>query len=207
MAPSSIRKFEINNKKPPCKLDSNEITIRKTVLTRRNERIFELGIGDAAKIQCFPGYIGLVYTKGKAEGCGIAQILMRLCLNDGSIHDVANQEANLAMRDILYSDLEILQKWAQECTKIVYMTMSADPKSGAYVYFKSVRASGFNQMFIRINDQEMYPKSGPCSVETLQERYNEGNMVEGKDVEDVYEKNWYFCLPKRPSAQSKCSNL
>ena len=42
--------------------------------------------------------------------------------------------------------------------------MTADPKSGAYVYFNSAIESDYSQMLIKINHEEAYPEEGFCSV-------------------------------------------
>ena len=75
--------------------------------------------------------------------------------------------------------------------------MSAKPKSKAHVYFNSAIASGFDYMFIDLNNEMFYPKTGPCSVKTLKERYNDdGDMVDGDDRVKAHGQIWFFCHPK-----------
>ena len=212
MAVGESRTFIIDSNKPKCKMKENEITIKKTLLkSSSNNRKFNVEVYNAF-INCFPGEINFLWTKGITEGCGIGKILMRLCLNEENIHDVDEElDENLAMahiRKLAMPGHELLEKWATvDCSKIVYLGMSPDPIDSAYVYFISARESGFDQMVITIDKVGIYPKSGPCSVETLQKRYDNGNMVEGDDIVQVIDQDWFFCVPRKKLQQPHCSNL
>ena len=212
MAVGESRTFIIDTSKPTCKMKENKITIKKTLLkSSSNNRKLNVEVYNAF-INCFPGEINWLWTKGLTEGCGIGKILMRLCLNEENIHDVVEgSNENLAIKYIKKLTVpghELLKKWATvECSKIVYLAMAPEPFDRAYVYFKSARESGFNQMVFEIEEIGMYPKSGPCSVETLQERYDNGNMVEGYDIVEVIDQFVFFCVPRKKLEQAHCSNL
>ena len=78
-----------------------DITVSKTAGTKgENEWTIEAVGLENTYINCFPGKVDQVYTAKIAEGCGIGKILMLLCLNEGSIHNVENNEENRAMKDI-----------------------------------------------------------------------------------------------------------
>ena len=162
-------------------------------------------------------------TSGKTEECGIGKILMGLCLNEKTIHNVANNKENKALRFIKHwitgcsskvsCDGKNFQKRLttmdesvkSKCTKIIALNMVATPKIAAHVYLKSALDSKFSQMFIKIDDEEMYPKASSCSVEELSKRYNEnGEMVD--DKVKVWGKIWFFCLPETPST-NLCNSL
>jgi len=89
------------------------------------------------------------------------------------------------------------------------MTMTANPKTGAHVYFNSAIEAGWTEMFVKIGKWEkLYPNEGPFSVAELKKRYTaEGNMVDGSEVVKVYHEHWYFCLPKTPANAEKCTIL
>ena len=218
MAKDEKRQFEIIKK---CELDLKTIWIRKTV--KESMRTYEVVEYPEAYIQCSPGYVQNIQTKGATEGCGIGKMLTRLCLNEENIHNVGNNEANRAMQDIRSlvkackadescketnneKQLTKMEKWASsECSKMVTLFMMAEPRSAAHIYFKSAQDSGFSQMFIMLNPEEMYPKDGYCSVKTLQDEYNgEGEMGDSKVY--VWGRDWFFCFPKTTITQPNCNN-
>merc|ERR1712018_467112 len=97
------------------------------------------------------------------------------------------------------------------CSKILYLLMVAKPRDRAGLYFKSAKASGYNQMFINIVDKKgsptTYPEKGPCCVDDLKKRYDgNGYMANGGQKVHVAEANWVFCLPKKPPG-SKCCTI
>ena len=214
-----VRDFKIDKgKKPDCKLPTNEIKIKKQEDPSNSEGYKFSMVGEREVfIECFPSYVPHLKAKGKAEGCGIGKMLMQLCFNENNIHDVQNNDKNraLAMIDRLkdmMEDKELadkVQKWAEtKCSKLLFLDMESSPKSKAHVYFNSAIASGFDYMFIDIDNEEFYPKTGPCPVKTLKERYNdEGYMVNGDEKVKAWEQQWFFCHPKTPSTSRKCAIL
>ena len=190
-----------------------------------------------AYLQCDYGYIAQVRTEGIAEKCGIARIFTELCMNEKKIHktkDVANNKAIIQMEEYLQvcqkresckendeqlKKLRDLKEWATtHCSKFIYLIMTAKG-SGAHVYFNSAVASGFTEMFMmsdftdeelanRDNLEDIYPKEGPCAVKTLQERYSDDRtMLDGDEKTSVGDWNWFFCHPKKPSNNPKCTIL
>ena len=188
--------------------------MKKTIPIDPTSRKFEVVHHEKdAYVLCSPGYVHYLSAKGKTTDCGIGKILMKLCLNEENMHNVENKE-NEAITDIQdwiddckreksckdHEDKLIkLQKWVNtECSKIVGMHMSSDPKTKAYVYFNSALESHFSKMFIQIGVHDMYPKDDCRSVLVLKDRYNgNGEMVNGNDKVSVYLENWFFCKPKR----------
>ena len=87
-----------------------------------------------------------------------------------------------------------------------------------YLYFSAAKASGFTEMFMvsqKLKDVEegaqndnFYPKEGPCPVETLSGKYTEDgcNMVDGDEKTSVWGMNWFFCDPKQ-EIDKKCTIL
>ena len=226
MTVGEVRAFKIDREiKPDCGLTVNEIKIKKqNALSDRDGYHFNMvGHESEVSIDCEPGFVSHLEAKGRAEGCGIGKMLMNLCFNENKIHNVANKEENkaIAMLDELKDEMDRwcklnptlcneeqagkVQKWANnQCSKLLYLGMSSKPKSKAHVYFNSAIASGFDYMFIDLNNEMFYPKTGPCSVKTLKERYNDdGDMVDGDDRVKAHGQIWFFCQPKTPPAPSK----
>ena len=91
--------------------------------------------------------------------------------------------------------------------------------SGGHLYFNSAVASGFTEMFMmsdftddelaaRNNLEDIYPKEGPCGVKALQERYSDDRtMLDGDEKTSVGDWNWFFCHPKKPNNNPKCTIL
>ena len=230
MNDDGTRQFKIDIKnKPKCGLTQDNIMVKKDLVKSKDMIKFSvIGYEKIAYIECLAGFIEQLKTKGKTEGCGIGKILMRLCLNEKTIHvvkdDPLTSSDNLAVRKIQNWEgeckeiptcslqnqerLEKIEKWVRSgCSKLVYLHMIADPKTGAYVYFNSAIESDYSQMLIKINHEEAYPKEGFCSVTTLKEQYNgEGEMVNGDSKVDVFRHDWFFCLPKPPATKNECTN-
>ena len=108
-----------------------------------------------------------------------------------------------------------LKEWAaSHCSRLMFLWMVAQPRTGAHVYFNSAIASGLTKMFMVTDfpqqDKELlfYPNNGPCEVKELQGRYSDdGNMVDEDKEIDVGKWNWFFCKPKKSNDQSKCTIL
>ena len=100
------RQFKIDIKnKPKCGLTQDNIMIKKDLVKAKDKINFKvIGYEKIAYIECLAGFIEQLKTKGKTEGCGIGKILMRLCLNEKSIHVVKDNpltsSENLAVRKI-----------------------------------------------------------------------------------------------------------
>ena len=219
------RKFKIDKEsKSDCKLPENEITVRKIIEPGQTLRTFEvLKYEKDAFVKCSPGYVDKLSAVGLTNKCGIGKILMKLCLVEEHIHEVANNKDNGAIHEIQswveecksqeacseedhQEELFKLEKWVNdECSKLVGLFMNADTKSGGYVYFNSAIETGFSQMFMKIVHYDMYPKDDCRSVEVLKDRYNEdGEMVDGDDVVYVYQQFWFFCKPETLKPQTQC---
>lgn len=217
MKEGETRKFELDKTKLNCQLIKdgiNEITIGKfetvkwNIKNEKNKWRYRLVEPvHILYIDCFPGNVDFLYTAGVTEGCGIGKILMGLCLNEESMHNVEKNKDNKAVQDLERSaainkekELQELVKWVNfECSKLVFLIMKADPKENAFVYFNSAQEANLNQMFIETNPPGfMYPKSGTSSVSELRKKYtNESDIVDNGEKIDVFDKNWFFCLPKK----------
>ena len=199
--------------------------------------IFELVENKETYIKCDYGYVYVLKTKGKAEKCGIGRILTELCMNEKNFHQTTylGENKNLAFckldnyfRDsnnrpedkLKLKQVNKLKKWSKShCSKLIWLLMAANPPSGAHVYFNSAMASGFTEMFMinelddgiienDFDEIEFYPDKGPCSTKNLQDRYSDdGIIVEGNTRTDVVGWNWFFCKPKTPAEQNKCTIL
>jgi len=207
------RTFKIDKKsKPNCKLSTDEISITK-IKSGKEKTHQVVGHEAYGYIDCYPGYVSGLQSDGILEGCGIGKILMRLCFAETSIHNTAKKQENRAMKEIVENGIKKfpeLAKWvSSKCSKVLFMTMTANPKTGAHVYFNSAIEAGWTEMFVKIGKWEkLYPNEGPCSVAELKKRYTaEGNMVDGSEVVKVYHEHWYFCLPKTPANTEKCTIL
>ena len=193
------RRFKIDKSQTKC---PKEIEILKTVLlwppqTKLVHRVYLKVVGheEDAYIDCAPGFVEALTVKkfktsikGTLEGCGVGKMLMKLCLIEETIHNVENNEETKVMKDIKKSVLDLrkeneekltkLDKWASsECSKLVYLIMSAIPKDSAHVYFNSALESGYSLMgIVNIDNGETYPKTGHSSVGELKKQYKDGYM-------------------------------
>ena len=216
-----MRKVALDrDNKPNCQLpkETKEITMIKTASTEGNNK-WTIGVAELdnqAYISCWPGEVDQVYTKGIAAGCGIGKILMMLCLNEESIHNVENIEENEAIKDI--ADVESLKKWVNsECSKLVFLIMAAEPKSAAHMYFNSAMEIGYTKMFIEISPvpgaKKYYPQNIPGSVQDLKKLYtvvdNFGYIVDGEKKVPAWGKSWFFCFPKpqQPKPTQKSTQM
>ena len=225
MKSGEVRTFEIDTKKKqncglPKKLPGKDIVEVKIKLDRSPGRsIFAMvGREEGAYVYCYPAYLQQLEVRGDAKQCGIGTILTKLCFNEDNIHNVENNTKNVAVQMIKNWSkrpgstdklrLQKLEKWATEkCSKMLFIDVVPTPKSAAHGYLSSAMASGFTEMFIKI-DEDMYPPTGPCSVKTLKERYREsGNMVDKDGETEVWGNHWYFCYPKNPAVKYECSIL
>ena len=108
-----------------------------------------------------------------------------------------------------------LKEWAaSHCSRLMFLWMIAQPRTGAHVYFNSAIASGLTKLFMVTDfpqqDKELsfYPNDGPCEVKEIQGRYSDdGNMVDEDKKTDVGNWNWFFCKPKKPNDMPKCTIL
>ena len=226
------RTFELDlSKKPNCGLSGSGKAVTISITkdkTQKDPKEYKFSMSEyeySVYIVCRAGYVPDLAAGGIAEDCGIGKILMQLCLNEKKLHKISNKNKNNAMNQIRLElqgckidntcnepnikKIERLEVWVEsKCSKILYLDMSSSPMTKAYVYFNSALASGFTDMFIRIGTRDIYPKEGPCSTQTLKERYtDEGTMVDGDDEIIVHGRAWFFCLPKLPSSNRKCTIL
>jgi len=238
MRVEETRKFKIDKSiKKDCGLPGEgiieiEIKKEKSIVFASTFRMVKPDLGSrVAFIHCNKGYVALVKAQGKAESCGIAKILMQLCINEEGFHNVASNYKNEAVilmgkyvqeclkkescmaNDQQLKKIRNLENWiTSHCSKLVYLEMESDPKTGAHVYFNSAVASGFPEMFM-INpiwneDLKFYPNEGPCPVKELQKKYsNDGNMVDDDEKTMVWGWNWFFCQPKTITIPTKCTIL
>ena len=225
------------NKKKECKLQPSkqgiiEIEIKKEKeLEGPSKFIYKLVGSDylpkEAFLKCDYGYVEFLKTKGKAEKCGIGRIFTELCMNEKNLHQTSHSGTNKNLGIQKLNDyikdskdkpkfakerkqLKAFKKWSKShCSEIIYLEMTANPPSNAHVYFNSAKASGFTDMFMitGLIDFQKYPDEGPCPTKILQDRYDDGFMVEGNEKTRVVGWNWFFCKPKNPEEQNKCTIL
>lgn len=198
------RKFKINKKKrPQCKLPEDKIKIKKEEV---NEYV------------CNSGLVTELDVSEDAQQCGIGTMLMRLCFNEKKLHNVVDNDKNVALSLMKqYSEsnemalAQEMETWVNSnCKKILKLTMAARGAK-ARVYFKSALASGFTQMFIAL-ESEFYPQNGPCSVDELAKRYTDDGYMTDKEGESddkvrVFGEFWFFCKPKTSTLHNKCTIL
>ena len=194
MRVGETRIFKIDKtKKKDCGLPGKgivEIEIKKeqSIVFASTFRMVKPDLGTrVAFIHCNKGFIPLVKAQGKAENCGIARILMQLCINEEGFHDIDSNDKNEAViqmgkyveeclkkdscmaNDQQLKKIKNLEEWiTSHCSKLIYLEMEADPKTGAHVYFNSAVASRFTEMFMISQlwdeDFKFYPNEEPCPV-------------------------------------------
>ena len=221
------RTFKVDKKKKKnCQLPTDEIKIKKR-LRARNQYSFimvEPSPNSGAYVVCMSGFVSQLLVPANAKECGIGNFLMQLCFNEGTIHNVENNNENRALTKLRYEwesksipMAEEMEKWVRsKCDKILHLKMAADPASAAHLYFNSAKDSGYTEMFIALQ-KEFYPTEGPCSVMTLKERYTaDGYMIDddgtevrilGNNKVKVHGRYWFFCKPKTPTLHVKCTKF
>ena len=188
-----------------------EIKIKKIKDDRFESRfIFFMEGSRDTELICSPGYLNNVNVEATEQGCEISKILARLCFNEDTIHEVENVLGSQAVKPL---DEKQKQWIISTCSKILYLQMVAKPRDRAGLYFKSAKASGYNQMIVNLVDEKTgapttYPKKGPCCVDELEKRYDgNGYMVHGGQKVHVAAASWVFCLPKQPPPSECCTIL
>ena len=235
MTVGEIRKFKIDkNIKKECTLPGEgviDIEIKKKKGDITQFEFTMVKTFNEVNLLCDDGNIRILNTKGKAEKCGIGRILTELCMKEKNLHLTASADTNEAFKEMQQyieiskegkfdektdKKLKKLKDWATSyCSKLMYLEMTADPRTGAHVYFNSAQASGFTEMVMLAKldnfpkmESAFYPNKGPCSVKKLQAQYsNDGFMVKGNKMVDVGGWNWFFCQPKNSKPQPKCTIL
>ena len=212
------RKFVIYKKnKPNCGLFTEDDSEKVEIMIKKpRDREFHVDGYATAHIECYPGHVTQLKSRGKTEQCGIGKILMQLCLIEIDIHNV-HYERNYVLGEI--STFEALCKsdeackgtpqekviselydWASDrCLSMISLVMLAEPPSGAHVYFNSAFESGYTEMFIQILNNghpQIYPKTGHGLVNEIRKQYNDGQMKD--EAVTVQGGCWFFCKPKTP---------
>ena len=204
MNKDDTRKFQINiSLKLRCNLQVTkrdlyqvEVLIRKTELNQEEGWKFQMADNeDEVYLECKPGYYQLNIDRPELD-CGVAQILIQLCLNENVIHDVDNQE-NQAMLMIERYHLNN-EVWVESnCDKIVYTENLIEPLNMAYLYIKAAMLSHYEFSFILLSNLNIYPPKGKILTNRLLIRYDGmGGMVKYDEVENVEGTEWFFCKKK-----------
>ena len=223
MKENEERSFRIDKSKARnCQLDATtnnpniiEIKIKKTV---KNPcfRFAMVDHGDKVYLNCYPGKIDFVKVEySKAQGCGIAKMLTRLCLNENEIHTVKKGNKNMAFQKIGdFPWWDNTKSWVEsKCKKLIYLHNRSNPKNRANLYIAEARLSGFTQMFIsQVQDEKywkrIYPPQGPCCIDEFEGYYDdEGNIVKDGVTVNVWNAIWFFCLPKNIDSKTCCTVL
>ena len=218
MKTGETRRFQIDKSKHPhCELIASsknpnlvELNIEKTEnlpdmpKTMRRFMAKNLLGRYYGKADFQPGYFQWIDVEPSAQGCGVGAILTQLGMGDTKLHKL--NEQNVAVDSLNEPNFKDIKKWAlSSCRKLIVSEVNVRPRDRAGMFFNSAKASGYELMFIKRETDDgnptLYPPSGACSVETLQERYDgNGNMVDeegnrlrvrGEDMQ------WFFCFPKK----------
>ena len=218
MKPNEIREFKLDENKPNCKLTSKEVKIKKMV--ERERFTLEEDINGEGYIDCANGFVANLKVTGDPLDCGIGKILMKLCLNEETKHNVIDNNKNTALyklktyatKNPIFENAKAMEEWAKsKCENLIGLGMVSFPKTKAHLYFNSAIESGYTEMFIALKT-EFYPRTGACPVRILKERYRiDGYMIEKGDSDDekvkVWGNFWYFCKPKSQPIEAKCTEL
>lgn len=157
-----------------------------------------------AYLMCKPGYYDLKIEEAGLN-CGIAQILIQLCLNEENLHDVKNREnqAMFALRtwSFRYGFLMWVRK---HCEKVVF-TNSKENLEGfvgisklASAILQAAILSQYSDALIKLPNLPYYfpyPPGGFTFTTDLLGRYDgkKGMVKEGKVV-NIDKTEWFFCL-------------
>ena len=216
MKNKEIRKFEIDrNKYTKCRLAS--VKIKKEEQSETEMKFFAVETAADAYITCKSGEVTALETARnrmkQLKKCGIGTMLIQLCFNEISIHNVVNNDKNAAVASLenvsKANKIKIAQKieeWVKyHCKRAVRMKLTCDPASDARVFFSSAIASGYTEMFFKLK-KEFYPREGRGLVEDLMKRYtDEGNYLESDGTNNnvrVLGEHWFFCKPRTSNLPS-----
>ena len=223
MKKNEVRLFKIDKSKTRnCHLEATkddpnviEIKIKKEVKAPQL-RFFMVDHVDDVYLNCYPGKIDFVKVEySKAQGCGIAKMLNRLCLNENEIHNVKKGGKNMALRKVQdFPWWDSTLAWVEaHCKKLVFLHNRANPANRANLYITTAKLSGYTQMFIaQVQDEQywkrIYPERGPCCIAELENNYDEnGNMVKDGKAVNVWNAIWFFCHPKTNKQKPCCTAL
>ena len=188
-----------------CKLEATksnakivEVRIKKTKVGQSSWK-YELNEVDlTAYLTCKPGYYDL-RIKEPELNCGIAQILIQLCLNEENIHDVKNIE-----NQARFSIGPARFIWVKNhCKKFLFTGTKENLGLLGFVGISELASSilqaailsQYNGGLIKLPNLDFYPPEGFTFTTDLLGRYDgKGRMVKDGKVVNIDKPEWFFCL-------------
>ena len=148
-------------------------------------------------LTCNPGNYHLDIDR-ISVGCGIAQVLIQLCLNENGLdfHNVFNKY-NEAMLKVSKLDDENRQWIVNNCKKVAYTKNLVQPLNLGSQYLQAAILSQFDRAIVMNSDLSSYPVEGVTFTWDLLARYD-GNraMVISDQSFNVDGTDWIFCSSK-----------
>ena len=177
---------------------TTETTTEETTTETDTEKDTATVKDTTAYLICKPGYYDLK-IKECGLSCGIAQILIQLCLIEEDIHDVKNKE-NRAMLSITPGHI----MWVRtHCKKVVYTGNKDNLSLWGFVgisklvspILQAAILSQFDDTLIKLPKLGSYPPEGFTFITDLLGRYDgkEGVVKDGKLV-NIKKSEWFFCF-------------
>ena len=199
-----------------------EMTFRVTKLDWKLEARLQYYVYSSSEISfghldCRPGTIDAINIR-LAQQCGIGTILTGLCMNEDKIHDVKAKNPNHLGVQALGRKNRKTKAWIKShCSKFVMMEVNTPTVLNAFdpaLFFELAKRNGFTIMVVKIENgkenEEMYPKAGPCSTEEFAENFksNDRGLHMNFDGPSVWvtgpSTQWYFCFPKKNIVPKTC---
>ena len=218
MKKGEIRRFKIDiTLKQDCKLHSSnndqnilEVKIKKVKTSSSSDYFGKawtyhmIGKPTDVYLRCGSGYYNLKIAELEL-GCGIAQILIRLCLNEETIHDVKNSKnkANRMIKNSHYSNGDELSQWiSSNCEKIVYVRHAnkMDSKIPS-LYLQGAILSKYDRAIILFKKQVSNHPSFTFTTEILGRYDGNGKIVMdeqriNRKAVSIENSEWFFCFRK-----------
>ena len=218
MKKGEIRRFKIDiTLKQDCKLHSSkndqnilEVKIKKVKTSSSSDYFGKawtyhmIGKPTYVYLSCGSGYYNLKIAEPEL-GCGIAQILIQLCLNEKTIHDVKNSKnkANMEMRISNYPKDDELYQWiSANCEKIVYVRHAnkMDSKIPS-LYLQGAILSKYDRAIILFKTPFSNNPSFTFTTEILGRYDGKGKVVMdeqriNRKAVSIEDSKWFFCFRK-----------
>ena len=210
--PSTVLKIQI--KKYKRKNKESNMGLPKVPKGAIRFRTWKIGNGNGKwglYSDCHPGFIDIpviardgMLPGPQVTGCGIGTILIKLCMNEKTIHNAIRNNKNTALKSLRPEFKNTMNWMKSHCSKVV---MFKTTNNDASMFLLTAERFGFTIMVIKrkltTEAEVLYPKAGPCSIYELGTHYKDGIMnIDGEPVRVTGENNvWYFCHPTSKIAE------
>ena len=120
-----------------------------------------------------------------ARNCGIAKAITFLCMIDRNVNP--GPGLILGWEDHFTGYEKVIQLVRKHCMKIIKLDMTGEDQSAPHTYFSAAIMAGYTSFLVKRIQPENFDVFDTAEV---QKGYNTHFL-------DVYEREWFFCKPKK----------